>query len=172
MTSRSLRFCHVALAVLATLPVFASEKMKEPVPPAPIPARILSGKKAFVSYAGLTSSYLTPYVVDHTGSVNGLYDEFYAAMKSWGRYDLVSDPGDADLVFEVSLIWQRQADPSFGLKIFDPKTHVVLWAFIETVPAGSGRNRVKAWDNALAKIVNDAKQLADQPAVPAGALNH
>jgi len=99
------------------------------------------------------------------------YDEFYAAIKSWGRYDLVSDPGDADLVFEVSLIWQRQADPSFGLKIFDPKTRVVLWAFIEPVPAGSGRNRVKAWDNALAKIVNDAKQIADQPAVPAGLLN-
>jgi hypothetical protein len=172
MTRRSLRFCHVALAVLATLPGFASEKMKEPVPPAPVPARILSGKKAFVSYAGLTSSYLNPYVVDHTGSVDGLYDEVYAAMKSWGRYDLVSDPGDADLVFEVSLIWQWQADPSFGLKILDPKTRVVLWAFVETVPAGSGRNRVKAWDNALAKIVNDAKQIADQPAVPGGAQNN
>ena len=41
-----------------------------------------------------------------------------------------------------------QPDPDLGLRILDAKTHFVLWEFVETVPAGSGRpaTRRKAWE--------------------------
>ena len=35
------------------------------------------------------------------------YNEFYAAMKSWGRYELVSSPADADMVFEIRFAYSR-----------------------------------------------------------------
>ena len=48
-------------------------------------------------------------------------------------------------------------DPDLGLRILDAKTHFVLWEFVETVPAGSGRpaTRRKAWEKALAKLADD-----------------
>ena len=35
------------------------------------------------------------------GGSNEPYNRFYAAMKSWGRYELVASPADADWVFEI-----------------------------------------------------------------------
>jgi len=55
-------------------------------------------------------------------------------------------------------------DPDLGLRILDAKTHFVLWEFVETVPAGSGRpaTRRKAWEKALTKLVDDVKEIAGQ----------
>ena len=64
----------------------------EPAAPAPVP--IFSAKKVFVSNA--TGEIRLPL-----GNPDLAYDEFYAAMKSWGRYEIVSSPADADLVFEI-----------------------------------------------------------------------
>jgi hypothetical protein len=58
------------------------------VPAAPRPAQIVAAKKVFISNAGVGT--------DMT------YDQFYAAIKGWGRYELVASPADADLVFEIS----------------------------------------------------------------------
>ena len=172
----SVRFYLFLVSALMAVPPFAAQTAKQTVPPAPIPSQILTGNKVFISNAGVTARYLSSYVVDHTGSVNGLYDEFYAAMKNWGRYELVSSPAEADLVFEISLSQEGpnpQLDPLVGLKILDLKTHTVLWAFVEPVPAGSGREatRRRAWEQALAKLVNDVRQLTGQPPAPAVAPN-
>lgn len=173
-------YCVIVARMLLCAPVFAAQIMKEPVPPAPIPAQILTGRKAFIGYAGINSILLTSYITDHTGSRNGLYDEFYAAMKSWGRYELVTAPADADLILEISLNHESLnhespaiSDPYFGLKILDPRTHVVLWAFIETVQTGSGGEpgRRKAWDQALTSLVNKVRELAGQSIAPLAAPN-
>jgi hypothetical protein len=157
------------------VPVFAAQTIKRAVAPAPLPAQILAGKTAFISYAGTNNAYQLLYITDHTGASTGLYDELYAAMKDWGRYELVSAPADADLVFEVRLAgqWAGEGDPHFRLRILDPKTHIVLWSFIEIVPAGSGReaSRRKAWDAALTKLVNDVRMIAVQPP-PSAAVPH
>ena len=45
-------------------------------------------------------------VIDQTvfnGGPDRPYNQFYAAMKAWGRYEVLSSPPDADLVFEISL---------------------------------------------------------------------
>ena len=109
----------------------------------------------------INSQFIASYIADHTGRPTGLYDEFYAAIKSWGKYNLVSSPAAADLVLEISLIHEAPtgADPDFELKVLDPKTHVTLWAFLEKVPAGSGReaSRRKAWVNALTRLMDDLK---------------
>jgi hypothetical protein len=153
----------ILACTLLCAPAFGAEKKKEPVPPAPLPAQILAGKTVFVSYAGINSIYLTSYIADHTGSPSGLYDEFYAAMKAWGRYELVSAPADADLVLEISLVHEGpgDTDPHFTLKILDPKTHILLWAVIEPVPAGSSFP-VKRWDQALGKLVKDVRELTGE----------
>ena len=48
--------------------------------------------------------------VSYSGGPDRAYNEFYAAMKTWGRYELVAAPRDADLVFEIRLtVFQLQA---------------------------------------------------------------
>jgi hypothetical protein len=63
---------------------------------APVPSRILTAKKIFISNAPGEVSDLYP--------ADRLHSQFYAAIKSWEQYELVSAPGEDDLVFEISLI--------------------------------------------------------------------
>ena len=113
------------------------------------------------------SAYLSDDIISYAGTANGLYDQFYAAIKSWGKYELVSAPGDADLVLEISFESPRGFFPDFRLRILDAKTHIVLWALAENLALGGRKaNRVKNWDQALEKLVNDLKVLTlRQPAV-------
>jgi hypothetical protein len=144
--------------------VLTAQEVKDAASAAPIPAQILTGKRVFISNAGVSTTELTHYVTAHTGGANGLYNEFYAAMKNWGRYELVAAPADADLVFEIDLSRESPVDPDLGLRILDAKTHFVLWKFVEGVPAGSGRpaTRRKAWEKALARLVDDVKEMTEQ----------
>jgi hypothetical protein len=98
--------------------------------PAPIPLQITAGKRVFISNA-TGESNLPPDVGDTT------YNQFYASLKSWGRYELVSTPADADLVFEIRYeILFGPVDvmggsggsakfPQIRLSILDPKTHII-----------------------------------------------
>ena len=161
------------LTVLLT--ISPAQQTNDAAPPAPLPAQIATGKKLFIANAGTDSYYFAGYNASHTGTPNGLYNQFYAAVKSWGRYELVSTPGDSDLIFEISL--NREVgleDPQFRLRILDPKTNIVLWTFIEHVGAGSGReaSRREAWDHALSELLNNARVLAGSTMVPPGAANH
>jgi hypothetical protein len=96
-------------------------------------------------------------------------------MKSWGRYELVAVPSDADLILALS--WAARIgttdvfngrggsllDPQFRLTIIDPKTQTVLWAFTEHLKAGGGTHD-QGFDRAMARIVDDLKKLAAPPA--------
>ena len=167
----SAAFYSVILASTLCAPLFGSEKMKEPVPPAPVPAQILTGRKIFLSYAAINTMSLAGYIVDVTGAPRGLYDEFYATIKHWEGYQLVSAPAEADLVFNLSISQVRGEDPIFVLKILDPKTNVLLWAFMENVEGGSSREAAKrkAWEESLASLANQVLELARQPVAPPAA---
>jgi hypothetical protein len=140
--------------LLVTVPALLAQTVA-----APLPSQIVTAKKIFISNTGggFDSSAWS-------GGPDRIYNEFYAAMKSWGRYELVSAPGDADLVLDVnvirdSVVWQ------FKLEILDPKTRIVLWTQYEPIKVTvSQKTRDKNFDDTINKLVTDLKTLTAQPA--------
>ena len=168
----------VAIFVIATAPARA-QQAKETLP-APMPSQIVSARKVFLSNAGGDSNGL------YSGEPRRLYDQFYAALKNLGRFDLAGNPAEADLVFEISFInpfigehvygaggqasvsSRSVTDPQFRLVILDPGTRVTLWVFTEHIaPAILQGNRDKNFDQALSFLVSDLRNVAGQPATPA-----
>jgi hypothetical protein len=134
-------------------------------PSAPVPAQLVSAGRIFISNAGGDIDPNTKQLGEFVGLPVRPYNDFYSAMKSWGRYQIVSTPSDADLIFEisfsVSFIGGGGADCKFHLVIVDPRTHVTLWAFTEYVETAIlASNREKNFEQGMAGIVADAKSLA------------
>ena len=174
-TIKSPAFC-LAVAILAFTPLLTAEQSKGPAI-APAPPQIAAAQKVFISNAGGSS---LDAVIDETifnGGPDRPYNQFYAAMKSWGRYELVSSPADADLVLEIS--WSLTDTglrlPVLGqlrLVIIDPKTHITLWNITEYVQGAMLLgNRDKNFDQAMTTVVNRMKILAVPTAATANARN-
>ena len=159
----------------------ASAQQKKSAPPAPIPAQILAAKKVFIANGGGDDSHSeeAPY----SGGPDRAYNEFYASMKSWGRYELVAAPGDADLVLEIRLtIFRLQRvrvlsddnpmfDSQLRMVIRDAKTHQTLWGLTEHVQeAVLQNNRDKNFEQALAAVIAELQRIA-APAVAEPAKN-
>jgi hypothetical protein len=155
LTRLPLRFALASAIVILCISIAGAEKTADPAP-GPVPTQITTGKRAFVSYG---ESDADP------GAPNLTYHEFYALMKSWGKYELTVAPADADLIFEIRYI-SGITDAQLRLSIVDPKTHVVLWPFVQHVQ-GSGREkgRRKNFDSAMSDLVDDLKRVTT-PAVP------
>jgi len=162
--------CLGLATLLLHIPVCAAQQQK-PAPPAPIPAQILSATKVFVANGGGDES--RDEGASYSGKPDRAYNEFYAAMKTWGRYELVASPADADLVFEISLTvfqFQRERvmednatayDPQLRLVIRDVKTQQVLWGLTEhPQTAVLKNNRDNNFEHALAAIVAEVKRIA------------
>jgi len=150
------------------------QAQSEMAPAAPIPSQILAAKKVFISNAGgdFDSNLWS-------GGPIRPYNEFYAAIASWSRYELVSTPGEADLVLEIGLAdpimgvtgskesgCDSYKTPQFRLALLDPKTHMLLWV-IRSAPGnmnGLQKSRDKKIEDALNKLVADLKALTAQPA--------
>jgi hypothetical protein len=166
---------RLSIAILGLVQMATAQQPKEAAP-APVPAQIVAAQKVFVSNAGGES---LETVIDETvfnGGPDRPYNQFYAAMKSWGRYELVSSPADADLVFEIS--WALTDTglrlPVLGelrLVIIDPKTLVTLWNFTEYVRgAVLLGNRDKNFDQAMNTVVARLKGLTAPPSPTADAV--
>jgi hypothetical protein len=162
------------------IPTCAAQQNK-PAPSAPIPAQILMAKKVFVANGGGDES--RDESASYTGGPNRAYNEFYAAMKIWRRYELVASPMDADLVFEIRLtvvqvqrerVMQDDAtayDPQLRLVIRDLKTHQTLWGRTEHAQAAVLQsNRDNNFEQALSAIVAEVKRIAG-PGTAASAKN-
>jgi len=104
------------------------------------------------------------------------YNEFYAAMKSWGRYDVVADPPDADLVFELRFNYSvgptgvvqgsggSTEDFRLRVSILDSKTRTILWALSKSIPQSNNKLKSRQFfDQAMAALVDNLKKLASQP---------
>jgi hypothetical protein len=157
----------LALLILGVSAAFAAAQ--DP-PPAPIPSQITAGKKAFISNA-TGESNLPPGVGDRT------YNQFYASIKSLGRYELVSGPAEADLVFEIryEILFGRVSVafgdggsgeyPQIRLSILEPKTRIILWAFSEPVVQVAKKSTgMQNFQGAMDKLLGDIKTLAAAPA--------
>jgi hypothetical protein len=165
--------------------LFFAVKAEAQTPPAPIslapvPPALLNAKTVFISNAGADSG-LFPH--PFSGDPDRPYNQFYAAMQNWGRYQMVADPSEADVVFELQLIAppgpsapnkQYGASdplPMFRLVIFDRKTHYVLWALTESIMvAVLQKTHDNNFDSALTAITMDLKRLTSSPT--STAANH
>jgi len=167
------RLCSLALGIaFASIPLLAADQPSPSPGPAPVPAQIFTAKKVFIANAGAGDT-LPSWVFKRPEDANEIYNRFYAAMKKWGRFELVSNPSDADLVFELRFINAFGIIPRrFGLKIWDARTRFILWTFVEDVTSGWPK---KIWDKdcdeGMAKLVSDVMSLAAQPANPAAGAN-
>jgi hypothetical protein len=138
---------------------------------APLPAQILSAQKVFIANGGGGFDKEI-----WNGDPSRAYNEFYKAIKSWGHYEIVGTPADADLILQVSIansprISGGEVFPWFQarLVLLDPKTNVLLWASDEFIPEKPGlgmivkKNRDKEFSEAIGRIVTNLKTLASQP---------
>jgi len=184
ITRTHLAVAAVACAALLTGAAARAQQPQGPQPSplpiqlAPVPPALLNAKRVFISNAGADSG-LFPH--PFSGDPDRPYNEFYADIKTWGRYELVGDPSDADLVFELHLAAPNgpqnpskqngAADPlpMFRLVVLDRKTHYVLWALTESVEfAFLQKTHDHNFDLALHTITEDLKRLTSTPV----AANH
>jgi hypothetical protein len=176
---------HVLFVIgLLSLPLLSADKPKDAVPPGPVPSPIATAKKVFISNApgsNLPTSF---------GGPDRTYNEFYAAIKGWGHYELVTAPSDADLILEISFTSSLSgvggtstsgcisySDSELRLVILDTKMHVPLWWFNEGVnpKVSFGHRPEMAVDSALRRstaiLVDDLKKLVSEPTIGASDTN-
>lgn len=154
----------------------------KPIAPAPIPAQIATAKKIFIANAGGDERWHDAPIF--SGGTDRPYNQFYAAIKASGRYELVGSPAEADLIFEIQFLLPTAElaasrgeafapdafDPQFRLVIRDPKTNALLWGFTEHVQGAILQgNRDKNFDRAAALIFEDLQDLLARSAAVATA---
>jgi len=141
----------------------------------PLPTQIATAQKVFIANGGENEPFSEDSLF--TGGSERAYDDLYGAMKSWGKYELVGSPADADLLIEIELQSPRGGpaiatmsmletppyDPQFRLAIRDAKTNALLWTVIEHVDwAILQGNRDKNFDKAMTRLVSDMQGLASR----------
>ena len=147
---------------------FAQKKPVDP-PAAPVPPQIASALSVFISNA--TGQGFSP-----KGVADLTYNEFYADMKAWGKYELVPRPADADLVIEIRYM-QSASDAGmnelFSAVIRDYRTRTILWSVSEIIPqGGSDSSARKKFDQALLTLVDDLKKLTAANTASAAQPHH
>lgn len=150
-----------------------AQAQPQATPPAPVPAQILSAKTVFIANGGGELDPNTGRYGDFSGGPDRAYNEFYASLKTFPRYELVAAPAGADLVMEISFVeipvtayvekgggTPSAADAKLHLVILDPKTHTTLWAITEYVGGAILQsNREKNFNQAMGRIVADLQAL-------------
>ena len=140
-----------------------------PPPEGPVPAQLMTAKKVFISNLGAEGASETTF---SSVQLAQPYSMFYAAMSGWGRFDLVSSPADADLVFEIRFV-APMTDcgklpsyyPEFVVAVVDAKTNFVLWTLSSPVGAAYRKETIKKNIGlAMTKLVDDLKKIAGPPA--------
>lgn len=151
-----MRLKTAGIVLILAVAASAQQQAKNEAPAAaPVPEQIAKAKTAFISNAGADGAEM------YSGGEDRPYNQFYAAMKSWGRYELKSTPAGSDLVFEL-LFTTVPTEPFARLRltILDPSTHAVLWAFTSHVkPAIRQSTGDGNLDDAMASLVASVKEL-------------
>ncbi len=183
MTINARNRTTLTLLAVSLLSVFVAAQTKQDEP-APLPTQILTAKKVFIANGGGDDPGMPDPLF--SGGSDRAYNQFYAALKSSGRYELVGSPAEADLLFDIrfSVVPDRRPtgfwgdkgtsdyyDAIFRLDIRDPKTTALLWAFNEHMEwALLKSNRNKNFDQASARIASDALALSARAAGEAAAV--
>ena len=110
-----------------------------------------------------------------SGSPERTYNEFYAAIKNLGLFQIVSAPGDADLVLQITFVEPTEvrgnipySAPVLRLVLLDPKTGIILWTLDEHLQVDlKQKNRDQKFDDGINNLVGYFKALYTQPAAEA-----
>lgn len=165
----------LSVVLITTSIVLAQQPAADSV--APVPAKLYTAKKIFLSNAGADSGlFPSPF----SGTTDRGYNQLYTALQSSGQFSLVTDPQDADLVLQLQLVapsGPKDADkpkgssdplPMFRLIIFDRSTHYILWTLTESIEgANFQKTHDRNFDNALNALMVDFKNLTSQKATKA-----
>ena len=168
---------------MTTTVAVAQKGKHSPPPPPPAPfaviAKVTAAKKIFVSNAGEE----TYFVHDIPGGANVTYDEFYAALKQWGYFELVDSATQAEFIFQIQGTEQlpdvendgrglQNKDysaafypPMLNLSILDPSQHLV---YKIVLPAGRAGNIPKgkiAFAKSIDALTAQVKALVAAPAL-------
>ena len=167
-----LRKTLVAFVIVISAAMLEAQPPKNAIPRAPLPAQIVAAKKVFIAYAGGDTD-----IAGYSGEADRTYNQFYAAIKSWGQYEIVSTPATADLVLEIEFIHPLSSihvddegkgykargpedDPQFKLAIRDPKSNVLLWTLSRHISiALLTSNQNKNFDQTMNDFLDDIKKL-------------
>jgi hypothetical protein len=171
--------CVLCAIGLLSLPLLGTQQSQDVATRGPVPTQIATAKKVFIANAPGENPPTS------LGGPDRTYNEFYAAVKSSGSYELVSAPADADLIFEISFAsslagvggtsttgCSSSNDNSVRLVILDPKFRVPLWWFAEPVKLKGGFSHRKdtldsIFVHSIAALLDDLRKLVhdSQPTV-------
>jgi hypothetical protein len=158
----------IVLCLFSLIPVLSAKTRKD-VPPAPLPTAIVNAHKVFLS---------------NKGGSDLAYDAFYQSMKSWGKFQIVGSPDDAELIVELSYevvhggtrVWSSTntynnttqihsaqiIDPQLILTIYDARTKNSLWSTIDHRRlARLEKNREKEMINSAERLVEELRSRAN-----------
>ena len=172
MSTTGLRFSLFLGAVLVSAASMQAQQSAY-TQPGPVPPAITSARTLFVSNAGADSGlFPEPF----SGDPNRAYTEFYSGLKASGKYEIVGDPSEADLVLELQLTAPNGPSkgskvngasdpvPMLRLVVYDRKTHYVLWAMTESIEiAFRQKTHDKNFDTALDSVMDQLGQLLAPP---------
>ncbi len=168
------RVSRITLAVLLLPVSILTAQQSKPVPAAPVPAQILAAKKVFIANAG--GDEMTGDDQRFSGGPDRAYIEFYAAMKSWGRFEIVNSPSDADLLLEIRQYVSAVTPtgrgsssfiPQFQLKIRDAKSNTLLWGFNVHSYFGVGQaDSDRNFSSAVGRLATELRILVAPPEPP------
>ena len=136
-------------------------------PTGPVPAQVAAAHKIMFTSVGASPNFPL--------DAGQAYNDVYADLQSWGYYQLVSTPQEADLIFQLrevapltDIVGGRgyvytTHTPAFVLTMIDPKTQVTLWSVTSPVYL-AGKKDVYAHWVALseANLVSRIKVVAGQ----------
>jgi hypothetical protein len=177
MRQPRLRSAFISSAIataLVLVPLARAQDTKAPtVAAAPLPEQLGTATSVFISYGG-ADGYATT-VLKRAGDTSLPYNEFYAAMKKSGRYQLAASPAHADLILEVRFTLPlsdcgktTSYSAQVEVAILDGKTHFVLWTLDEPVDVAL---RIATWERnineGVSNAVGDLQRLAAQPVTTA-----
>ena len=154
----------------SSLPSTPGANFPPPPPQAaggPLPPRIASAHRIMLTNAGISARLPL--------DSGELYADIHRRLADWGYYQLVSDPQDADLIFQLDEIdpyngsnatpatdiYNRR--PSFRIIIVDARTGVPLWTVTAPIYI-TGKKTFAHWiDVSEEGLVTRLKALAQQP---------
>jgi hypothetical protein len=168
--SKSQIRCAMVAVAFMIVPAMGGQQTKEPAGGAPVPSQIGAAHKVFISNAGADVNAQAAF--KRAGDPEEAYNDFYMAMQSWGRYELVTTPADADLVFEIRFTSPMYMNgnlatyqPQFGLRVLDAKTHFLLWSLAEPVEGAFRKDTwLKNFGHGLDALMDDLSKLSAPPA--------
>jgi hypothetical protein len=174
MLAASRRSLSLALALILAFTPLLRAQQTTPIA-APVPPQIAAAHKIFVSNGG-GSNYFDMF----TGGPDRAYNSLYAELQQSNRYQIVSSPADADLIFEIRSIAPAvdastpdspggiAYNPQLILSIQDPATHAVLWTTSANVRAvGTQSRRDREFDQSLEVAVDKLRQVTGEQLTPA-----